>query len=523
LAIAACLTLAACGGTAQQQGSANAPLVIDMAGGSPNPQSLDPAVDYDNDGYSYLPQLYDFLVRATGSTSVHVVPDLATSWSESPNGLTWTFHLRPNVKFHDGTTVNSRAVKFSFERLLTIKQGGWADFKEIRSVTTPSSMTVVFHLAYPYSPFLQSLSSAYGAEIVSPTVVLAHQVHGDLGQKWLYDHDAGSGPYDLVRWTHGQSIQLKKFPGYWGGWAGHHVSQVVLQYNTVSSTVRLGLQNGSIDAAQGLSPQDFSALQHGNGGVSVSTYIEGSVFKYIAFNTKWGPLRSPTVRVALAETLDTPAIAKYVFSGTATTMNSYAPKGTVGYVPAPEPYSYNLARARELLAQAGYAHGFTLPAIFFTGDNQGKLAEQLWQSDLAKLNIKLTLQAMPYTQFVAIQTNPKTSPPVVLQTWAEDYANSFGALYNLWLTSTSSPQSGNYAFYSNPTVDSLLAKARSTRTDAAALPLYSEMMGITYRDAPYLPVADLSSLIALGSNVHGYRYDLNYTQFYFPVYSMWVS
>jgi peptide/nickel transport system substrate-binding protein len=500
-----------------------APLVIDPAGDGGGPESLDPQVDYDNDAFTFFPLMYDTLIRATGSTSVQIEPDLATSWTESAKGLTWTFHLRPNVKFHDGTPVNSSAVQFSFDRLLKLKQGGWADFAAIKSISTPGPLTVVFHLKYAFYPFLEDLGNANGAEIISPTALRAHQVKGDLGSKWLYDHDAGSGPYELANWTHGQSIELKAFAGYWGGWKGNHAKTVIFDFNAVSSTVRLGLQNGSVDAAQGLSPTDIGALAHGGSGVTVQNDPGGTVFSYLAFNTTWGPLKNADVRLALADSVPTSEIAKNIYQGEATAMDSYAPGHIPGYVASPSPYSLNLTRARQLLKKAGYDKGFTLPAVYLSGQTQTELSLEAWQAELSRLNIKLSVKVMPYSEFAGIQNNPKTSPPVMINTWAEDYANSSNNVYFLWLYSKNSSVTGNFAFYKNPEVDKLLVQARSASSTTAALGLYKKILGITYAAAPYVPLVDFNAEIALGPKVHGYQYNLSLSQFYFDAYNMWVS
>ncbi len=506
-----------------QRAVSNKPLVIDIAGEGNGPTTLDPAVDYDNGGYTFDSVAYSTLVRAVGSSSVRIEPYLARSWTESANGRTWTFHLRPGVKFQDGSPLNSQAVQFSFHRLLTIKQGGWADFACLKSISTPSPLTVVFHLNYPFSPFLEDLSNVYGADIVSRIGVLKHQVHGDLAQKWLYDHADGTGPYELVRWTHGQSIELQAFPGYWGGWSGHHVKKVIFEFDTVSSTIRLGLQNGSIDAAEGLDPQDFSALSSGASGVSVHNYPVSTFFSYETLNLTWGPLKNRDVRLALADSFDPPAIAKYVYGGYATPMDSLAPGGIPGYVAAPHPYSYNLAAAHRLLVAAGYAKGFTLPAVYFTGDTPGELTLELWASDLAKIGVTLSVKAIPYSEFAAIEDNPATSPPVIMNEWAEDYANSASCVYFQWLYSTNSSTTGNRAFYKNSTVDKLIVQGRGAPNASKALSLYRQMMGIVFAAAPYLPGVVITNRIALGPGVHGYQYDISDTQFYFPLYDMWLS
>src|SRR5207253_3009595 len=120
---------------------------------------------------------------------------------------------------------------FTFKRLFTLNQGAEPDFTSIARVEAPEPPRVVFHLRAPFPSFLTSLTSLWGAGIVSPTTVKKHMLKesaSDFGQKWLYDHDAGSGPWMVTKWTHNQSIVLDPFPGYRRGWSGQHVGRVVI-------------------------------------------------------------------------------------------------------------------------------------------------------------------------------------------------------------------------------------------------------------------------------------------------------
>ena len=521
--------LSACGGggtTASSSASSTqvstAPLVIDLGGGNSEPSSLDPDVDYDNGAYGILSQTYSRLVSASGIESVTISPDIATSWSQSKDGLTWTFHLRPDVLFHDGSPVNAEAVKFTFDRALTMQQGGWADFAMIKSVEAPDPLTVVFHLKYRFASFLNSLSSVYNGCIVSPTSLLKHEVNGDLGAKWLYDHDAGSGPYELVSWSHGQNIKLKKFEGYYRGWSGNHASEVVYQFTAASATARLGLENGSIDAAISLSPQDFSALASSS-NIGVQNH-QSSFVQYLALNCTQGPLKNKLVRLALAYSLNPQQVADSVWGGFATVAKSYAPTGIPGYAESPMQYTYDLEKAKQLLAQAGYAGGFSVDAVIIAGDQPGSLVYQLWQSDLSKLNIKLNIKPLPYPQFAKLQQNASTSPAIISNAWGLDYASNF-LIYNSFLNSEATSVMGNWAYYANPQVDALLAKVRSedSADSPAALDLYKQIQQISYSEAPYIPMVQEPARIAISSRVHGYEYNLAETPYFFNLYDMWKS
>jgi peptide/nickel transport system substrate-binding protein len=227
---------------------------------------LDPQTNYDVSAATYLPACYDSLVRVVGEKKGTLVPDLATSWSHSADGKTWTFKIRSGVKFHDGTPLDAAAVKFTFDRLLKLGPslaGASGDFSEITKVEAVNPTTVRFTLQYPFSSFLTSLTTSWGIGIVSPTAVKKHldpKNPKDQAHAWLQDHEAGSGPYMLTSYDRNTGMTLTKFPGYWGGWSGKHFNRVVMNFIGQSTTQRLELQRGDLDGTMGLSWQDFAAV-----------------------------------------------------------------------------------------------------------------------------------------------------------------------------------------------------------------------------------------------------------------------
>lgn len=309
--------------------AANPPLVIAIQSET---ATLDPQVNYDQAAATVMGNVYDSLVRGQGDKTVKVVGDLATSWKASPDGKAWTFHLRPGVKFHDGSPVDSRAVQFTFKRLLKIQLGAWLDFASIDHVDAPDPLTVIFHLKSPFPSFLNSLTSVWGPGVVSPKTVLAHQVNGDLGQKWLYEHDAGSGPWMVKQWIHNQRIVLDPFPGYWRGWSGRHVGEVVIEWPPSSSTQRLGLEHGDIDITMNMSPQDYDAVAK-EPSITVQEYT-GQTIHNITLNTTHSPLQSKLVRQALSYSFDYDGMIKAAFRGHGRRMQGVAPTGLANFIPA---------------------------------------------------------------------------------------------------------------------------------------------------------------------------------------------
>lgn len=179
-------------------------------------QPPDPDVYYAGEGIILQDNMYDGLVTYEPGIAVRkIIPDLATSWSESSNHLNYTFHLRHNVFFHDGSAFTSAALKPSFDRRAAVGGGPAYMVQGIASVATPDAYTAVVTLKASNSSFLDYLASAYGPRMMSPTG-LAKYAGSDSDQTYLRTHDLGSGPYTLTRAQVGVTYQLKSFAKYWG-------------------------------------------------------------------------------------------------------------------------------------------------------------------------------------------------------------------------------------------------------------------------------------------------------------------
>jgi peptide/nickel transport system substrate-binding protein len=485
------------------------------------PASLDPVVDYDTGGNTYFGNVYDRLVTAVGTKNVRIVPDIATSWSESKNGTIWTFHLRPNVKFHDGSPVNAQAVKFTFDRMLAAKQGAYGDFSEIRRVTVAGPLTVQFHLQFPFASFLPSLTCLDGVDIVNPRVVGNHKI-GSNGSSYLGDHDAGSGPYELVSYQHHQQITLKAFPGYWGGWSGHHVARIVIEWPASSSTQRLALERGGLDATNNLAAQDYAAVAH-ESGIVVHKYTAQTI-RDIRLNTAKGALRNVLVRRALSYAFDYHGVIQGVYHGLAAKMQGVGPTSFKNFVKATHPYTFDLNKAKSLLTQSKVPKSqlnFTI--AYLPDDTQAIQMAQIFQSDLAKIGVTATLQGIPIATYNQVVKSPSTDPDIWIGAWTMDY-NDDAQLYWLYYYSKNEPPVGSdVMWYHDPTTDRLLVQALHAKTAKRAYHLFQLVCYRVYAAAPNIWTVQPDEQVALRSNVRGYSYNFEYSNYYFPLYSMYTT
>ena len=205
----------ACSGSANQgtdsatlTSSVRTPLLSD-------PPPLDPDTFYQPEGLLIMTSAYQGLVHyAPGSTEIQGL--LATRWTISPDGLTYTFALRPGVKFADGTPFDAAAAKASFQRRIDMAGGPSYMLAELADMQTPDPMTFVVRLKKPVAPFLDYLASPYGPLMTSPTAVAQHAAGGDHATAWLAAHTAGTGPYELTEAIPADHYTLKANANYWG-------------------------------------------------------------------------------------------------------------------------------------------------------------------------------------------------------------------------------------------------------------------------------------------------------------------
>jgi peptide/nickel transport system substrate-binding protein len=482
--------------------------------------TFDPAVNYDFNGAPVLGSVYEPLVAAVGEKDPKIVPALAESWEKSPDGLVYTFKLKKGPKFRDGSPVNAEAVKFSFERLLKLNMGAVANFTSIDKIEAVDELTVRFTLKEPFTQFLPALTSMWGPAIVNPAVVKAHEKDGDLGQAWLAENDAGSGPYKLAKWDRGQQIILERDPNYWGGWGDKYVDQIIVRPIGESTTMRLMLEKGDADLAYGLSVEDVDALAK-TPGVKVQEYMGGGIVE-MRLNTTKKPLDNPKVRQALNYSFDYDQAVQGVVSGHARPMDSIMASGMPGHYKPSFQYKKDLDKAKQLLAEAGYPNGgFTLDYVWLTGLERDRRLGEMWQADLKKLGIDLNIREMPNATWWDAQAHPETAPQTFMGGWGNDYADATQQVWAMYYSGNWPPAGSNYYFYKNEKVDSLLKQARVEQDPAKRDQLYQEATEIIYTEAPEVWIMQPNDRIALRDNVKGYEYNFSYGPWYFPFAKMY--
>lgn len=462
-----------------------------------DPVGLDPALSSALSSVRIVELIYTGLLRYNDSLLPE--PDLAERY-ETPNDQTYIFHLRKGVLFHNGLEMTSADVKFTFERILNPKTGSpraWY-FSEIQRIDTPDKYTVVIHMHKPFAPFLNALAQAFNGIECKAAV----EKYGDL-QK----HMIGTGPFILEQYIPQTVMKLKRNPNYYEtGLPYLDGIQITFQPDETARTT--ALRSNSADFVLFVPDADFNSLK-GTPNL-ILTETQGTVWDYLGLNCRRKPFTDKRVRQAIAWTINRQDMARVGYYGHAT-------PSTCGPVPSwswahcstpvyPQP---DLAKAKKLLAAAGYAKGFTMTIDASPSyPEQGREA-QVAQQLLKPLNINVKIRELEWGQYIDTVTVKHDFDAADLG-WG-----SFVEPDEYLYPEFHSNEFWNFYGYSNPTVDSLLEQARTTLDRNARRSLYLKAQMIIAEDAPYVFYTNENDLGGYFSYLKGFKIMRNQANIYF--------
>ncbi len=435
--------------TTNQPGTVN--FLIESA-----PTNLDPRIGADAQSEHLDALIFSSLVGH--DDAMNIVPDLAESW-ESPDPLTYVFHLRHGVKFHDGRALTSADVKYTFETILSgaVKTPKRGAFRMITSIDAPDDFTVIFHLRQPYASFLWNLTRP-GIGIVPRGATPAE----------MSAHPVGTGPFRFVSATTDEDIVLARNPDYFA--AAQHAggTQIATPIETIrfrivpDAIVRaLELRKGTADGEINTLTPDMYAALAGERGMAVDE-TRGTPVAYIAFNLDDPILSHREVRQALAYATDRASLIKYLLRGEARPAGSLLPPNHWAYEADVRQYDFDPQRAGKLLDAAGYPRGadgvrFHL-AIKTSTDASTRLLAQAIAGQWKNVGVALELRSMEYATFYSDISHG--SFQLYTQRWVG--GNNDPDIFDYVFNSKKMPPDGaNRGHYKNPALDALLDQERA--------------------------------------------------------------
>lgn len=465
--------------------------------------SLDPITSTEGETFKVTKNIFETLVEyGDQDTTLH--PGLAEKWDISPDNLTYTFHLRKGVKFQDGTDFNADAVVFNFDRWMNGDEkqfpyytmfGGYKkdEGHVIKEVKALDENTVQFILKRPQAPFLKNLAmSPFG--IASPTAV---KKYGDK----FRSNPVGTGPFKFESWKQNDRITLVKNPDYWQKDLPK-LNKVIFRV-IPENTARLNaLSNGEIDVMDGLNNSDEATVTS-NSKLQVIKRPSMNI-GYLGFTVNRKPFDNKLVRQALNYAVDKKSIIKAFYGGQAIAAKNPMPPSIEGYDDAIEAYPYDLEKAKQLLAQAGYPDGFSMDLWAMPVARpympEGMKVAEVIQASFAKIGVKANIKTVDWATY--LQNAAKGDFDAYMLGWTGDNGDADNFIYTL--LDKDSIGANNYSQYSNDQLHDILIKAQTETDQAKRNDLYKQAQEIVHDDAPWVPLVHSTPLLAASKDVMNY-------------------
>jgi peptide/nickel transport system substrate-binding protein len=414
----------------------------------------DPAIGANASSLRVIMNVYEGLVRFEYG-GLKLEPALAERWRVSPNGRVFTFFLRPNVRFHDGSILTADDVKYSFNRVKAKNSGNAyivAEYKEARVI---DARTIQIELTEPSAPFLQMIPRLF---IVSRRCV-ERNAGDDMGTRYLQDNSCGTGPFRIQSWERARQLTLAWFNQYWRGWPQKHLNRVVIRALLEVATTRLLLERGDIDVAQFISLDDLARAATNPNLQVVSA--PGIPAIYLQMVMHKGPTRDVRVRQALSLSFPYEAYLRDVMRGQARPLTGPLARGITCQdtaLPAPR---QDLARAKELLTQAGYGQGMKINLIGNPGFEERRQMALLWQSELRKIGVDLEFREMDQGPWYTLMRRGDGSETFIFGNFPA-YPDPDGYFWRFFHSSQVGDVGFNLSFFQSREVDDLLEQGRTT-------------------------------------------------------------
>lgn len=508
------LVLAGCNDKKTQESSKkDMPKIAFFAYDSEPVLDWDPSIATSNE-ILILHNMYETLLRYDAENG-EVTPVIAEKYSVSDDGLEWTFNIRKGMKFHDGTDVNAEAVKFSIERTIEMNMGAAYIWDPVEEIQVADEHTVKILLSYP-APLDYIASASYAAFIMSPTAV-----KNNVEDWFSLGNEAGSGPYMLQSSKMGEEVVLKKFDDYWRSWNDKQYDKILVRKITETSSRRQLLEKSEATITFELPSEDIEVLMK-NENLQV---INADTFTNLVLhlNTEIKPLNNKLVRQALSYAFPYEDVVKYAAGGYGEQSRGVIPKGILGYSDDIFQYSYDLDKAKELLAEAGYGDGgFSILFTYTSGDEVQKKMGELYKTELKKLNIELEIRGMQWDSYLELSkaNNPEDRQGIMAMYWWPEYALPYSWLYNMY--HSSDYIAWNQSYWSNEKFDKLIDDAvELVAVDSSrAEEMFIEAQNMLTDEAPTIYVLDRMAPYVAQKSIKGIKINPAYERviFFYDTY-----
>ncbi|MGE5577158.1 MAG: ABC transporter substrate-binding protein [Syntrophothermus sp.] len=467
------------------------------------PTYIDPAVGSDFSDSIALVNLYDSLVFPQPDGTVK--PQLATGWTVSPDGKTYTFNIRKGVKFHNGDELKASDVEFSLQRMLKIGEGyGYLFTSTVASVKATGDYKLEIKLKEPFGPFILSLVRLY---VVNKKQVMEHIEKngqygemGDYGKKWLLTHDAGSGPYKVKEMKMEEYLLAEKFDNFWKGWDPQAPRYFKESGSVEPVTVRTLVSRRELEITDELQPLENYDTMAKIPGIKIATFFNGHNLNMM-LNTKKPPTDDIHFRKALSYILDYNTITTRIYPGSKPARGP-VPFNLPGFDNTIKGYTRDVAKAREELAKSRYADKLDQYPVELTWCAEAPEEEKialLFQANAAEIGIKVNITKKPFGSMIADAQKMETTPNASVVFVAPHYAEA-GSMLSTRYHSSSAGTWEQMEWLQDKEIDKMIEDALATVDQAQRFAKYAKIQKKIVELAPTIWLFDQAERRAYQAN-----------------------
>lgn len=483
--------------------------------------TMDPGEAFEISAGEITGNTYDMLVRLDVDDTTKVVGGVAESWTVSDDGMTYTFKIKPDLKFASGNPITAEDVAWSFERAVKLnkspafilQQFGLTGDNVAEKAKATDASTFVFTVDQAYAPsFVLNCLTATVAAVVDSKLVKEHAAvvtasadynfDNDFGNDWLKTNYAGSGPYKLREWRANEVVVLERNDNYYGPKPG--LARVIYRHVKESATQRLMLEKGDIDVARNLEPGDYEAISQ-NADLATTAAPKGTVY-YISLNQKNETLAKPEVREAFKWLVDYDAIGSTIIKGIGEIHQTFLPKGVLGAIDD-KPYKLDPAKAKELLAKAGLPDGFTITMDVRNTQPVTGIAESIQQTT-GQAGIKMEL--IPGDGKQTLTKYRARNHDIYIGQWGVDYwdPNSNAETFTSNPNNADDSPNKTLAWRNAWDVPELTQETKAAlleRDSDKRAEMYEALQKTVLETSPFVLIFQQTEVAGLRNNVKGYK------------------
>lgn len=459
--------------------------------------SLNPQGSNDNPSSNVTANIYDTLLTLDENSELQ--PSLATEWNLVEDTV-WEFKLRDDVTFHDGSAFNAEVVKANLDRILDPEVASPRSFlyDMIEEVEVVDEYTVRIKTQFPFSPLPSHLAHDGGGMISKEVIEADYEAmaNGEEAGSYINNNPVGTGQFIFEEWVPGQYIKLVRNDNYWGEVS--KLDSITFKVVPEPSTQIAELETGNSHIIYPVGPNNVARIENADG--IYLDRVDSLSLSYIGFNMDKEPFNDKRVRQALSMAIDKDVIINGVLDGIGTPANGPLAPGVFGYSEGVKPLEYNVEKAKELLAEAGYPDGFS--TTLWTNDNKERMdMAEVVQQQLKEIGVDVSIEVVEWGAY--LQGTAAGEHDMFILGWGTVTADADYGMYPLF-HSANVGEAGNRTFIRSDELDAILEAARQESDQDKRLELYKQAQEILVEEAPMIYIHHKEDLAGVSDKVEGF-------------------